>query len=168
MTAAKAELEQAFQPRKHRQDDAELDITPMIDITFLLLSFFVVASKMDPSAAVPVPVAKFGETVSEKNCVCLLVFEGPTPDEPRIFRGRSNEEKDRFTNLEPTALEEEIGQYVETELSKRPNVEGILIKAAGGVRSGSVETVYRGVSRAISTLSDEFKRPLYVGVEEAK
>ena len=35
-------------PRRKRDDD-EMDITPMIDITFLLLIFFVVASKMDPT-----------------------------------------------------------------------------------------------------------------------
>ena len=37
-------------PRKRRFDDAEMDITPMIDITFLLLIFFLVASKMDEGA----------------------------------------------------------------------------------------------------------------------
>lgn len=162
--SSRQELDQPFQPRKHKQDDNELDITPMIDITFLLLSFFVVASKMDPSAAVPIPPARFGATVSEKNCVCLLVFEGSDPDNPKIFRGRSKDEKDRFTNLEPTVLEEEIARYVDSEISKRPNVEGILIKAAGEVTSGIVQTVQRGVSQ--SEMAAE--RPLYMGVEEAE
>lgn len=33
-------------PRKKREDD-EMDITPMIDITFLLLIFFIVCSTME-------------------------------------------------------------------------------------------------------------------------
>ena len=117
-----SEIEQPFAPRKHRQDDTELDITPMIDITFLLLSFFVVASKMDPSSAVAVPEAKYGLTVSEKNCVVVIVIKGDTPDTAKIFKGRSTDEKDLFPDAEATAMEEAIGQYVDGELSKRPNV----------------------------------------------
>lgn len=159
-----AEFDQPFQPRKHKQEDDEMDITPMIDITFLLLSFFVVASKMDPSAAVAVPKAQYGDTVSEKNCVCVLVLEGDTPETAKIYKGRSTEEKDRFPDLDSVAMEEAIGQFVESELSLRPNVEGILVKAAGEVRTGIVEMVKRGVVN--SEMAKD--RPLYVGVEEAK
>ncbi len=34
--------------KKKKAEEADLDITPMIDVTFLLLIFFMVASKMDP------------------------------------------------------------------------------------------------------------------------
>ena len=47
-------------PRREMGDD-ELDITPMIDIVFLLLAFFVVVSKMDPKPAVDLPIAKYGK-----------------------------------------------------------------------------------------------------------
>ena len=51
--------------RKRNKDDGELDITAMIDVTFLLLAFFVVVSKMDPQAAVDLPRASYGaSTVS--------------------------------------------------------------------------------------------------------
>ncbi len=157
------ELDQPFQPRKHKQDDNELDITPMIDIVFLLLSFFVVASKFDPSSAVPIPPARFGGAVTENNCVCLLIFEGTDADNPAIFRGRSRSEADQFKSLEPTVLEEEVARYVDDEISKRPNVEGILIKAAGEVKSGIVQIVQRGVSQ--SDMAEG--KPLYIGVEES-
>jgi len=159
-----SEIDQPFQPRKHRQEDTELDITPMIDITFLLLSFFVVASKMDPSAAVAVPEARFGLTVSEKNCVVVIVMKGDTPDTAKIFKGRSTDEKDLFPDADPTEMEDAIGQYVDSELSRRPNVEGILVKAAGDVRTGIVEMVKRGVVN--TELAKD--RKLYIGVEESK
>lgn len=159
-----SELDQAFKPRRRKGDEAELDITPMIDITFLLLSFFVVASKMDPSAAVAVPKAQYGETVSEKNCVCLLVLEGDTPDTAKIFKGRSTDDKDRIPDADSVTMEEAIGAYVESELSMRPNVEGVLIKAAGDVRTGIVEMVKRGVVN--SEMAKE--RSLFVGVEDAR
>jgi biopolymer transport protein ExbD len=159
-----SEIDQPFQPRKHRQEDTELDITPMIDITFLLLSFFVVASKMDPSAAVPVPQAQFGMTVSEKNCVVVIVLEGDTPDTAKIFKGRSTDPKDMFQDAEPTVMEEAIGQYVDSELSRRPNVEGILVKAGGTVKTGLVEMVKRGAMN--TEMAKDHK--LYIGVEESK
>ena len=59
--------------RKRNPDDGELDITPMIDITFLLLAFFVVASKMDPQAAIELPKASYGVSVP-----CLL-YTSPSP-----------------------------------------------------------------------------------------
>lgn len=159
-----SEIEQPFQPRKRAVEDVELDITPMIDITFLLLSFFVVASKMDPSAAVAVPDARFGLTVSEKNCVVLIVMKGDTPDSAKIFKGRSTDEKDLLPNAEPTVMEEAIGQYVDEELSRRPTVEGILVKASGDVRTGIVEMVKRGA------VSGEMARDrkLFIGVEESQ
>ena len=46
-----ADEETGIAPRKTRTEEAELDITPMIDVTFLLLAFFVFVSKMDPTTA---------------------------------------------------------------------------------------------------------------------
>ncbi|MCP3692284.1 MAG: biopolymer transporter ExbD, partial [Planctomycetaceae bacterium] len=37
---------------RRREEDVEMDITPMIDVTFLLLIFFLVASKMSADQAV--------------------------------------------------------------------------------------------------------------------
>ncbi|MCP4817216.1 MAG: biopolymer transporter ExbD, partial [Planctomycetaceae bacterium] len=40
---------------RRREEDVEMDITPMIDVTFLLLIFFLVASKMSADQAVALP-----------------------------------------------------------------------------------------------------------------
>ena len=70
--------------RKTIREDAELDITPMIDVVFLLLAFFVVVSKMDPTTAVDLPKAQYGFAVPEKNCVVFVVTQGATPT-TRLF-----------------------------------------------------------------------------------
>ena len=46
-------------PRKKREP-ADLDITPMIDVTFLLLIFFMVTSTMRPPASADLPPARTG------------------------------------------------------------------------------------------------------------
>ena len=154
--------DEGIQPRKTKTEDAELDITPMIDITFLLLAFFVVVSKMDPTTAVDLPRAQYGFAVPEKNCVVFVVTQGTTKDDAFIFKGRGKEESAKIPEGDPIAQETEVADYVEQELSARPEVTAILIKAEGNVKTKAVELVKRGIS--ISELGRE--RQIYVGVEE--
>ncbi|QEG20635.1 ExbD/TolR family protein [Mariniblastus fucicola] len=145
--------------RKRNPDDGELDITPMIDITFLLLAFFVVASKMDPQAAIELPKASYGVSVPEKAAVTLLV----TLDEGgqyKIFKGKS--EDNPVAASDPEGIEDEIAQFVQNELGANPEKTSILIKAAGEVKTGTVEMVRRGV--AGSEMAAE--RKVFVGVKE--
>ena len=145
--------------RKRNPDDGELDITPMIDITFLLLAFFVVASKMDPQAAIELPKASYGVSVPEKAAVTLLITLEES-GEYKIFKGKS--ENNPVVATEPEEVEDEIAQFVQNELGKNPEKTSILIKAAGEVKTGTVEMVRRGV--AGSEMAGE--RKVYVGVKE--
>ena len=72
--------------RKENPEDGELDITPMIDITFLLLAFFVIASKMDPQASVDLPKASFGQSVQDKECVVLIIAKDESGKETSRLR----------------------------------------------------------------------------------
>lgn len=56
--------------------DDEIDITPMIDIVFLLLIFFVVSSKMDPSKTGAFPVAERGQSVSANDSAVIFMERG--------------------------------------------------------------------------------------------
>ncbi len=76
--------------RKRNPDDGELDITPMIDVTFLLLAFFVVVSRMDPQAAVALPMASYGDSIQDKEAVTLIVvLDEATGEKAEIYKGRS-------------------------------------------------------------------------------
>lgn len=145
--------------RKRNPDDGELDITPMIDITFLLLAFFVVASKMDPQAAIELPKASYGVSVPEKAAVTLLVNIDEA-GQYKIFKGKS--ENNPVTATDPEGIEDEIASFVQNQLGANPEKTSILIKAAGEVKTGTVEMVRRGV--AGSEMATE--RTVYVGVKE--
>ncbi len=58
---------------KRKRDEEEMDITPMIDITFLLLIFFVVCSKMDPTQTGMIPDADNGVAVSAKDSAVIFI-----------------------------------------------------------------------------------------------
>lgn len=59
-------------PRKKRADE-EMDITPMIDITFLLLIFFVVCSTMDPSKMNRIPEATRGVAIADDESAVIII-----------------------------------------------------------------------------------------------
>ncbi len=145
-------------PRR-RQDDSELDITPMIDVTFLLLIFFIVASRLDPQAAVDLPRAKHGEAVPEKSSVVIIVARGDDPDEARVFLGASKDEEKRVTGSLDD-MEEQIRQYVDDGLNGAPPKKHVLIKAERGIPYRHVDHVRRAVSGAVTDQS------IHVGILE--
>ncbi len=145
-----------------KREDADLDITPMIDITFLLLAFFVMVSKMDPQLSVALPDAKFGTTVPDKNCVVLVVMQGEDDDDYTIYKGRSMDDEDIVTPGEAADMEAEIADYVETEFSRMPTLEAVLVKGEGEVKTEAIEIAKRGAGGSELARS----RKLYVGVKE--
>ncbi len=91
-------------PRRKSDEDADLDITPMIDITFLLLAFFVMVSKMDPQLPVSLPQAMNGDVIPEKNCVVLVVLKEEGDDGFTIYKGRTKDNADAVVGDDPVEM----------------------------------------------------------------
>ena len=68
------EEDEPMQMSNRRRDDDEMDITPMIDITFLLLIFFLVAARLDEDTPVELPAARHGAAVAVKLNALILPF----------------------------------------------------------------------------------------------
>lgn len=149
-------------PRKPKTEDADLDITPMIDITFLLLAFFVVVSKMDAQRPVDMPLAVNGAAVAEENCIVIVVTTESAGGPSKIFKGQDMNPASQVAVEGALEIEADITDYVEAEISNRPTVEAVLIKGAGNARTGDIETIKRGIAR--SELAKT--RKVYFGVEE--
>ena len=69
------EEERPVLPRRRRKYSAELDITPMIDIVFLLLIFFLVATVPDLQTKVELPSARHGEGVNPRTSVIFTIAD---------------------------------------------------------------------------------------------
>src|SRR5258708_2074354 len=69
--------EDAFK-REHGPPPGDLDITPMIDVTFLLLIFFMVSSTMQGTPAIDLPPAEHtkGITVSSSTVITVRAPSG--------------------------------------------------------------------------------------------
>lgn len=68
--------------RKSRMDEIDMDITPMIDMTFLLLIFFLVSSTPDQQTAIDLPPAQHGVGVSQLQSVVFTIAEGGVKTAP--------------------------------------------------------------------------------------
>jgi biopolymer transport protein ExbD len=130
-------------PRRPTKDSAEMDITPMIDITFLLLIFFLVCSTMAQQTAVELPPARHGSGVDEQSSVIITVEPRGTGQPPAVYLGDGTAgtplDNDHATQ------EEMIIEAVENGITQdKPNV---LIKAAMGVKHGEVSRLAAAAAR---------------------
>ncbi|MBN2296737.1 MAG: biopolymer transporter ExbD [Pirellulales bacterium] len=134
-------------PRRPIQDSADMDITPMIDIVFLLLIFFLVSSTPDKNTAVELPPARYGVGVSEKNSVVITLAppEGSSKTAVYIANGRKGSplpaNKAEMTAAIVAAVEN--GFFREKPLKKQ-----VLIMAGGKVKRKEVYEVEIAVSKA--------------------
>ncbi len=132
------EDEGALLPRRPIDDSADMDITPMIDITFLLLIFFLVCSTLSESTAVELPEARHGTGVDERNSVIITMDARGDGLPPAVYLGDGT--SGELLPDDHDTQETRIFEYVEAGFSpdKVPNV---LIKASKGVKHGDVSRV---------------------------
>lgn len=135
------------------KDEDELDITPMIDITFLLLIFFVVASKMDPTQTGRTPKATHGLSVSAKDSAVLFMAAGS--GEKAIIKNLDGAE---FSSDEETQISE-IVEYVTEELDR--GKQQVMILGDEDVRVGEVTRVQTIIGDAFEDLD-----ATYIAVQE--
>jgi biopolymer transport protein ExbD len=131
-------------PRRPVQDTAEMDITPMIDITFLLLIFFLVCSTAAVQSAVELPPARHGTGVSDRNAVVLTVQDQGKTAPVRVYvaDGIKGDHLPDDPDLQTTAITEAVEQGLQAGKTI------LLIKAEKGVRHGEMWRVYTAAGAA--------------------
>jgi len=136
-------------------DDGESDITPMIDMTFLLLIYFVVTSTMDPTKIGLIPKATAGENVAAKESAVLFLSVGKA-DKATVtsFEGKE------FSSEEETQIRE-IVEYVTEELDQ--GKKQVMLFGDEDVRVGEITRVQRIIGDAFEDLDKT-----YIAVQSAK
>ena len=138
-------------PRRKRQED-EMDITPMIDITFLLLIFFVVASKMDPTQTGVIPEANNGLAISAKDSAVIFINPG-VGDSVVLSRMDGSE----FSKDEATQASE-IVEYITSELEKSisKNKNQVMLMGDAEIKVGEVTRVQKIIGDAFEDISSTY------------
>ena len=115
---------------RRRVTAGDLDMTPMIDVTFLLLIFFMVSSTMQSAPDIDLPVAAHSVGVETDGAAVITVFTGGPQNPPRIVLGDG-------TGEEVTV--EEIRGYVSEAVSAGKTK--IVVKAEGDITHGFIGEV---------------------------
>ncbi|MBM99152.1 MAG: hypothetical protein CMJ77_08500 [Planctomycetaceae bacterium] len=144
--------------RRRQLDDSEMDITPMIDITFLLLIFFLVAARLDEDTPVELPPARHGTAVAIKSSVILTVAAGDG-DVAEIYEGDGKAADRLISSSDLEAQQAAIVAYIEEEVAG--GKESVLIKAEKGVK-------HRDVARVSTAVGKAGNGALYVAVLEVQ
>jgi len=110
---------------KHAEEDIEVDMSPMIDMVFLLLIFFIVASTIiDEKVKVEIPKAAYAK-VPEDTTGRLVISV--------------NKDDNMFVGPMPVTIVE-LKERLEIELEADPNLR-ILIRSGGEVKYKTNEKI---------------------------
>ncbi len=134
-------------PRPPAPVDTEIDITPMIDMVFLLLIFFLVTSRMSQQASVDLPPARYGGAISAKDAVVITVAE--TGGEVAIFKGDGISPQLQLAATDAATQEAELIAYVQAERNGPRPRQHVLVKAGSEVKHKHVARVSQAVGRAL-------------------
>jgi biopolymer transport protein ExbD len=132
--------------------DTHLDMTPMVDVVFQMLTFLLLTYTPTASNEVVVPIAKHGVGVEQTEAFILTVARPEVPGGPaRVFPGDQSDPESQLTGPEA------IKQAVTAALDQ--GVHHIILQADGGVAYGEVLQV-------ASAASEVQGITLHVGVRE--
>lgn len=138
---AESALEEiAIRPRPRRVDETEMDITPMIDMTFLLLIFFILTSKIDTQGEVELPKTMFASSVVVDQSAILTVAQGGPDGTARVFKGDGTDPANQLQSPNLADQEEEIAEWLESQLDGVQK-RYVLIKASKDVKHREVARV---------------------------
>jgi biopolymer transport protein ExbD len=129
--------------------DEHIDMTPMVDVVFQLMTFMLFSVQMTGGEKVDVPVARHGVGVEERAATFLTLQKPATPGaEPRLLLGHGEG---------PVATIEQARQFVRDGL--REGRRKVILQADGAVPHGAVVKV-------ASALTDVEGVTLHIGVQE--
>ena len=134
------------------EDPAEMDMLAMVDITMLLLIFFLVSGVLMPQARVELPEAQTGtpEMFAENKPVNIVIE--PDPDDPSS--GKISFEEERSVTVAPDDLVQEYNQRVQAG-----SLPEVVLKAHRHVPFGIVREV-------MATLTEAGVGRISVAIEE--
>lgn len=144
-------------PPRRKVEEAEMDITPMIDITFLLLIFFTVGTKIGAHSDVQLPFAEFGTNVIEKDSLVFTIRD--EQGTISLYGSIGGGEKTVLDAGSPESQTESVRTFIEGAMQTPGTQPRVILMADRNVK----HRVVAAVARAVAETADV---SLYVAVLE--
>jgi biopolymer transport protein ExbD len=130
----------AFESHGFHHDD-EMDMTALIDITFLLLIFFIVTSKLANEVTQPLPIARHGQLVATDKTIIICMRAGAGGN--AMVTRKDGKPFSEIAEQQAAEIEEYIQQGF-----NQGNTD-VLIRADGSVTNREVNRVKEIVSESL-------------------
>lgn len=131
-----ADDDDALPTKKHKAPNNEIDVAPLIDVTFLLLMFFMVQQAMNPRPDADVPKAKHGVSTDKKKSSVISIKAVKGSKQPRIILGDGKGEDGSFAA---------IPRYVQTGLKEQKS--DVIVQADRETPYGFVQQVIKSINK---------------------
>ena len=145
--------------KRSKLEETEMDITPMIDITFLLLIFFIVASKMDTPASAELPNAVANRPIMADKAIVInihkegdrVIVSAPVPgtSKPKVFSSDPD--------AQSTEITEFVNQFVQQDEKRQ-----VLLQASGLVKHKDISRV----GQAIGAVGTDSTKSIFIAVKQ--
>jgi biopolymer transport protein ExbD len=142
--------EEVVFPSRRKREDGDMDMTPMIDITFLLLIFFLVATRMSTDATVRLPPAQHGTAITANDSAVITLLEGPG-ERARIYLADGPVDGQLLSGDNLAGQEEQIVAYLQEQMNQQRK-QRVLIKAEAEVKHREVARVAHAVGQVTEQL----------------
>lgn len=145
--------------------DEHIDMTPMVDVVFQLMTFMLFSMQLTTGQVVNVPPARHGTSIPEDGAVFITIMapEGPN-DDPLVLRGNGggtkkgmNKTASGLENAEALKTDQEIENFISEGVGK--GLRKVIIQADGDVPHGQV-------LRIASVITKVEGVTLHIGVRE--
>lgn len=133
--------EPTFVPRKMPLE-GEIDFTPMIDCTFLLLIFFIVCGNNTAKSQVKLPIARYGGQVGTEKAIMLTLAKRDEEGNCLVYLAGDKTVEPLPTD--PLQEEELVRQHSEQGIAKGFN--DVVIKAERGLMNKEVQRIARAAT----------------------
>ena len=128
--------------RRRTLDPGDLDITPMIDVTFLLLIFFMVTSTMKEPATADVPPAEHGVGTDTGEALVVTIVRTGGEGEPQIHLPDGS-----IQSLERLRESQALTTQIEAAMNEHPPRSNVILNADRDLRHGIVRQVSQMVGK---------------------
>jgi biopolymer transport protein ExbD len=127
---------------KKREFDGEFDITPMIDVVLLLLIFFIVTARMEPTIVAELPKAKNGDVAAGEEGVVINVKQS-AQGIAEVIRANNV-----AFSADPELMASEIAEYVRNGIENEQR-KFVLIRGEPSVKTRDMTRVRVAASEGL-------------------
>ena len=137
--------------KKKRRIGISIDMTPMVDVAFLLLIFFMTTTQFQPPEKDKIDLPKSSSEAKSPESEVITIAVTRTPTVKVVYKVRGAEGFDEMTiELNPAALETDLGPALQRARAANP-VARVVVKMDRGAQYGVIADMVAGLQQANAT-----------------